>query len=211
MCFVETMNLDGETNLKHKQADKNVIKLSKDIESCCANLGNARIECETPNALLYKFEGNLHLQNGEVIPMGTDQILLRGSSLRNTEWVYGVCIFTGHETKIMKNGTNARAKTSKIAKQTNIYIIVTMVFQLVLSLVASIITSLWTYFEGDKCWYIYPTGDNEDISLPLFMLQQTGVWFIALMNFVPISLLVTLEMINFIQAYFISVDIEVCD
>ena len=43
------------------------------------------------------------------------------------------------------------------------------------------------------------------------MLQQTGVWFIALMNFVPISLLVTLEMINFIQAYFISVDIEVCD
>ena len=31
------------------------------------------------------------------------------------------------------------------------------------------------------------------------------------MNFVPISLLVTLEMINFIQAYFISVDIEICD
>lgn len=47
--------------------------------------------------------------------------------------------------------------------------------------------------------------------MPIQILIQTGVWFIALMNFVPISLLVTLEMINFIQAYFISVDIEICD
>ena len=31
------------------------------------------------------------------------------------------------------------------------------------------------------------------------------------MNFVPVSLLVTLEMINVVQAYFISVDIDICD
>ena len=43
------------------------------------------------------------------------------------------------------------------------------------------------------------------------ILQQTGIWFILLMNFVPVALLVTLEMINFTQAYFITVDIEVCD
>lgn len=47
--------------------------------------------------------------------------------------------------------------------------------------------------------------------LALQILQQSGIWFIALMNFVPVSLLVTLEMINFTQAYFISVDIAVCD
>ena len=37
------------------------------------------------------------------------------------------------------------------------------------------------------------------------------MWFIALMNFVPISLLVTLEMINFIQAFFITNDIMIYD
>ena len=46
----------------------------------------------------------------------------------------------------MKNGTNARAKRSKISAQTNRYIIITMVFQLILSLIASVITSLFSYF-----------------------------------------------------------------
>lgn len=122
-----------------------------------------------------------------------------------------MCIYSGHETKIMKNGTNARSKTSKIQKSTNIYIVITMLFQLALSIVAAFVTSLWTYFRGDNYWYIYPVSVNDEMSLALQILQQSGVWFIALMNFVPVSLLVTLEMINFTQAYFISVDIAVCD
>ena len=98
----------------------------------------------------------------------------------------------------MKNGTNARSKTSKIARQTNHYIIITMIFQLCLSLAAAILTSLWTYYRGADYWYIYPGDSNTEMSFPLQAAQQTGIWFIALMNFVPISLLVTLEMINFI-------------
>lgn len=43
------------------------------------------------------------------------------------------------------------------------------------------------------------------------IFYNLGVWFIALMNFVPISLLVSLEMINFIQAYFITCDIMIYD
>ena len=98
----------------------------------------------------------------------------------------------------MKNGTNARSKTSKIAKSTNNYIMVTMLFQFCLSIAAAILTSMWTYFRGADYWYIYPGDSNTDMSLPLQIAQQTGIWFIALMNFVPISLLVTMEMINFI-------------
>jgi phospholipid-transporting ATPase len=39
------------------------------------------------------------------IPLGPDQLLLRGAQLRNTPWVYGIVVFTGHETKLMKNAT----------------------------------------------------------------------------------------------------------
>ena len=42
-------------------------------------------------------------------------------------------------------------------------------------------------------------------------LYNIGVWFIAMMNFVPISLLITIEMVNFIQAKFISWDMMVYD
>ena len=66
------------------------------------------------------------MPEGAKIPIDPDQILLRGSCLRNTEWIIGICIYTGHETKIMKNGTKPKPKTSKIAKSTNTYIMVTM-------------------------------------------------------------------------------------
>jgi magnesium-transporting ATPase (P-type) len=53
-------------------------------------------------------------------------LLLRGSSLRNTEWVYGVAVFTGHETKVMRNSSNSKTKKSKIELVTDKYIIVTI-------------------------------------------------------------------------------------
>ena len=123
----------------------------------------------------------------------------------------GICVYSGHETKIMMNGTNAKSKVSKIAKATNNYILVTMLIQFILSLIAAVASSIWTYYNGDKYWYLYPNENNDQMGLAVQICQQTGIWFIALMNFVPISLLVTLEMINFIQAYFISCDIEICD
>ena len=151
------------------------------------------------------------LKDGTLIPIDPDQILLRGSCLRNCEWVIGVCIYSGHDTKIMKNGTSARSKVSKIARQTNIYIVVTMLIQLTLSIIAAASTAMWTYFRADKYWYIYPLGDNDGNGLMLSMLIDLGVWFIALQNFVPVSLLITLELVNFLQAYFITQDINMCD
>ena len=62
----------------------------------------------------------------------------------------------------MKNGSNARSKTSKIAVATNGYIIITMVFQFSLSLIAALITSFWTYNKGAEYWYLYPGDTNDD-------------------------------------------------
>jgi len=60
------------------------------------------IECELPNRNLYEFAGTLKLNNVAFpIPLGSDQILLRGSQLKNTAWVYGLVIYTGHESKLM--------------------------------------------------------------------------------------------------------------
>ena len=112
----------------------------------------------------------------------------------------------------MKNGTKPVVKTSKIARQMNKYILITMCIQILFSLVAGSITALWTVFRGEDYWYIYPEPKQANsINLAMEIPLQTGVWFIALMNFVPVSLLVTLEMINVLQAYFISVDIDMCD
>ena len=125
ICYVETKNLDGETNLKHKQAHKECVKLAKDDEDVLTNFNISQIECEKENEFIYKFFGTMQLDGGktpEPILLDIDQILLRGSSLRNTQWVYGIAIYTGHDSKVMMNSSNNKPKFSKIEKATNKYI-----------------------------------------------------------------------------------------
>lgn len=54
------------------------------------------------------------------IPLTYENFLLRGSSLRNTDWVMGVVTFPGHDTRIMRNSTNSRAKSSRVERKTNL-------------------------------------------------------------------------------------------
>ena len=46
--------------------------------------------------------------------ISADQVLLKGSILRNTEHIWGIACYTGHQTKVMKNTLKARTKKSKI-------------------------------------------------------------------------------------------------
>ena len=36
----------------------------------------------------------------KMIPLSNDNVVLRGMSLRNTEMIIGIVVYTGHETKI---------------------------------------------------------------------------------------------------------------
>ena len=82
------------------------------------------IECESPNEFLYKFEGNIKFtDSSDPVGLDIDNVCMRGSSLRNTEWVYGLAIFTGHQTKVMMNSSASKPKFSKIERVTNKYII----------------------------------------------------------------------------------------
>lgn len=162
ICYVETKNLDGETNLKHKQVEKSILRLASSEQACIDNFVGAQIQCEGPNEYLYKFEGNLKFRDGATVNLDPDQILLRGSALRNTEQIIGICVYTGHQTKIMMNSTKTKSKKSKIQISTNKYILLTMCIQLVLSLSASLVLSIWTYYRGANYWYIYPNQANSE-------------------------------------------------
>ena len=143
ICYVETKNLDGETNLKQKQADKNIVRMAPTEVEVCKRFDKAVIECEGPNEFLYTFQGNLKLSDDEVIPCNADQLLLRGSSLRNTESIIGVAVYTGHETKIMKNSPNARSKRSMIETRTNRYILYTVLVQVIACSIGATYSGIW--------------------------------------------------------------------
>ena len=105
LCYIETSNLDGETNLKIKQANPQTADLT--APHLVQRL-TGYLRSEQPNNSLYTYEGTLVLTvdgTERQVPMSPDQVLLRGAQIRNTPWVYGLVVFTGHETKLMRNAT----------------------------------------------------------------------------------------------------------
>lgn len=110
ISFIETSNLDGETNLKIRQG---IAETSKIVEVKDLVQLQGTIESEPPNRHLYEYNGNFKELNRQVLPLGPDQLLLRGAMLRNTSWVFGIIVYTGHDTKLMRNSTSAPLKVSK--------------------------------------------------------------------------------------------------
>jgi len=76
------------------------------------------VDAEPPNQELYKFEGSLNINDDKdgAKPADSKQLLLRGAFLRNTEWILGIVVYTGMDTKIMKNAEAGKAKTSDMNK-----------------------------------------------------------------------------------------------
>uniref|UniRef100_A0AAY4DFK1 Phospholipid-transporting ATPase n=1 Tax=Denticeps clupeoides TaxID=299321 RepID=A0AAY4DFK1_9TELE len=200
MCYIETSNLDGETNLKIRQGLQ-ITSEMKDIDSLMRLSG--RMECESPNRHLYEFVGNIRLDGHSTVPLGPDQILLRGAQLRNTQWVHGVVVYTGHDTKLMQNSTRPPLKLSNVERITNFQILVLFGCLLAISLVCSVGQTIWKYQYGNDAWYMdlnYGGAANFGLNFLTFIILFN--------NLIPISLLVTLEVIKFIQAFFINWDTD---
>lgn len=62
-------------------------------------------------------------------------MLLRGSTLRNTTHVYGVAIYTGHDTKIFKNAAGAPSKRSTVERRMDTLVIGLFIAMVCLSLI----------------------------------------------------------------------------
>ena len=120
-CYVETKNLDGETNLKIKKGPKEFqdIKTPDDCKGI-----KFYLDAESPSANLYTFNGAVNVfKNGnslnQPIAIGPNGLLLRGCVLRNTSWIIGLAVYTGNDTKIMLNSGPTPSKRTKIDRQIN--------------------------------------------------------------------------------------------
>ncbi|KNC84425.1 hypothetical protein SARC_03353 [Sphaeroforma arctica JP610] len=204
ICYVETANLDGETNLKIKQA----VGITEFVKTP----GDARflrgvVMCEKPNNRLYNFEGliTLHSEGEEKkMAIGPDQVLLRGAQLRNTPWVYGIAVFTGNDTKLMQNQTKAPLKRTQLERITNRQILILFFILLALSLLSAIGAVVWRGANKDTHWYLGYEGSSMDNFALVFL-----TFVILYNNLIPISLYITLEIVKYIQALvFINNDLD---
>ena len=150
VCYLETKNLDGETNLKPRRAVNATSRIlsEEDIERSAFVL-----DSEPPHPNLYLYNGVLRFQDQtsnhlKDEPVTINEILLRGCSIRNTAWVIGLVVFTGKDTKIMLNGGDTPSKQSKIEKETNFNVVVNFVVLLSMCTVSAILNGVFDSRTG---------------------------------------------------------------
>ena len=211
-CYVETKNLDGETNLKVRQAlhSGRRVKHARDCERT-----GFFIESEPAHANLYKYSGVVRwtqrsskkpedpgVEMSE--PITINNVLLRGCSIRNTEWILGIVLFTGEETKIVLNSGITPSKRSRIARELNWNVIYNFIILLLMCFVSGLVQGI-TWAQGDNSLDFFEFGSiGGTPALDGFITFWTCV--ILFQNLVPISLYISLEIIKTAQAFFIYSD-----
>jgi phospholipid-transporting ATPase len=205
LCYIETANLDGETNLKIKQAIPETAHLVSQSE--LSRLGG-RIRSEQPNSSLYTYEGTLTMQSGggeKELPLAPDQMLLRGATLRNTPWIQGVVVFTGHETKLMRNATATPIKKTAVEKMVNKQILLLGAILIGLSIISSTGDLIARGRFASEWWYL----EIGTLNPAKQFFSDILTYWVLYSNLVPISLFVTVEIVKYAQAYLIGSDLDI--
>uniref|UniRef100_A0AAX7SUZ3 Phospholipid-transporting ATPase n=1 Tax=Astatotilapia calliptera TaxID=8154 RepID=A0AAX7SUZ3_ASTCA len=202
LCYVETAELDGETNLKFRMGLRVTDeRLQEDHQLADFN---ALIECEEPNNRLDKFTGMM-LWDRERYPLELDNMLLRGCKIRNTDWCHGLVIFAGGDTKIMKNGGKTRFKRTKIDELMNYMVYTIFALLILVSAGLAIGHTYWYEAIGTKAWYLF---DGKDQTPGYRGFLSFWGYIIVLNTMVPISLYVSVEVIRLGQSKFINWDLQ---
>lgn len=200
LAYIETSSLDGETNLKIR---KSCSAAYQRYVPARASDFSCTIVSELPNNRIETYSGTMFL-DGARVPLSHECIMLRGAQMRNTEKAYGLVIFTGSETKLMKN---SRAKTHKMSNMdtvTNRQVLFIFVFQIILCVLCTVGLGIYNGILKAH-WYLAP---EDSQSLPVKLISGFATFLILFNNLIPISLYVSMEMVKLIQAYFINCDIE---
>ncbi|TVY14121.1 putative phospholipid-transporting ATPase [Lachnellula arida] len=208
LCYIETANLDGETNLKIKQAIPETCSLISSSE--LSRLGG-RLRSEQPNSSLYTYEATMTVAAGggeKELPLQPDQLLLRGATLRNTPWIHGVVVFTGHETKLMRNATATPIKRTAVERQLNMLVLLLIAILIILSVISSIGDLLIRIYHGKELAYLDYAASTSALQKVQQFWSDIFTYWVLYSALVPISLFVTVEIVKYWHAILINDDLD---
>uniref|UniRef100_A0A8C4I017 Phospholipid-transporting ATPase n=1 Tax=Dicentrarchus labrax TaxID=13489 RepID=A0A8C4I017_DICLA len=187
LVYIETAELDGTAS--------NLL--------CHLSLLLGEVRCEPPNNRLDRFTGTLTYA-GQKYPLDNEKILLRGCTLRNTEWCFGLVLFGGPETKLMQNCGKSTFKRTSIDRLMNVLVLCIFGFLAIMCTILAIGNYLWELNDGSEFTVFLPRQDGNDAAFSAFLTFWSYV--IILNTVVPISLYVSVEFIRLGNSFYIDWD-----
>ncbi|KAI9009039.1 hypothetical protein DFJ74DRAFT_711330 [Hyaloraphidium curvatum] len=213
VSYIETADLDGETNLKRRTA-------LPETKGFALSPFPGKVQAGVPNKDLHEFDARLVINRGtreSVHSLSINQFLPRGAVLRNTEFVYAVAVYTGLDTKVMKNNTRGALKFSTLEGRLNALVFGIFLFNLVL-LISAVLLSLnvtLTIYNGNVYyWYLANPNDPNDefqpnrsgVNYAAVIWNDILTWFATLSYVIPLSLFVSIELVRIVQTWMIQGD-----
>lgn len=129
-------------------------------------------------------------------------MLVRGSILKNTQWIIGICIYCGNQSKIFKNARKPLSKSSHVMKVMNKILYTVFAFQAIMCLSLAMASIIWQSEFSKQYDYLRlntkPTFQDYIVRIFVFL--------VAYSQLIPISLYVALEIMKLVQGYFIAND-----
>ena len=217
ICFIETGTLDGEKTLKQKEAPRETKDKFKEDNNKINNFEiSGEVIADMPNPALYQLNGRMELNfrinknaNSEKykIPLDAKQLLLKGAKLKNTKWVIGIVIYTGHNCKLMKNAKDPISKFSSVESLMNSGLMIIFLVQFILCCLSIILRGYYyktNLEDADK-----DPDTNFGYAEYNYIVESVLNFFTYLLllnTLIPISLIITLEVVKLIQGFFMSSD-----
>ncbi|KAJ6767584.1 PHOSPHOLIPID-TRANSPORTING ATPASE [Salix koriyanagi] len=215
VAFVQTVNLDGESNLKTRYAKQETISKIPEEEMI-----NGLIKCERPNRNIYGFQANMEVE-GKRLSLGPSNILLRGCELKNTAWAIGVAVYCGRETKAMLNSSGAPSKRSHLETRMNFETIILSLFLTLLCSIVSVCAAVWLRHRKDELDILpfyrrkdFAHGAPQNFNYYGWGLEIIFTFLMSVIVFqimIPISLYISMELVRVGQAYFMIRDMLLYD
>ncbi|KAM5308870.1 phospholipid-transporting ATPase IK isoform 5-T5 [Glossophaga mutica] len=202
LCHVETADIDGETNLKFRQAPMVTHHELTSIRKMASFQG--KVVCEEPNSRMHHFMGHLKWE-GQKYSLDSGNILLRGCKIRNTDTCYGMVIYAGFDTKIMRNCGKIHLKRTKIDRLMNRLVI--LVFMVLVLISVALTLGFWDMATEFKAKHHYVAEKHvHSVTTESFLIFCSFLILLSVM--VPMSAFFTAEFIHLGNSIFINWDVQ---
>ena len=214
LCYMQTSNLDGENELKPRES---LLITHEKIHNKMNEINNIFdykddhffIEVSTPNKDIYDIKGTIFYENNKKY-FTIKNVLLRGARLKNVDYVYGIVIYNGHDTKLMQNIGHSSMKMSNIDIKLNYTIIIIFIFNILIFIISSIIGIIWrkrnspNYEKGEiKADYVlYFREDNKKHALEIIKIISNS--FLIYNTYIPISIIISNAFCKIVQTVYLQ-------
>ena len=215
LCYMQTSNLDGENALKPREAfsftQKKVRNKAKTIKKIFDyNNQHFCLEILPPNKNIYNIEGTVFCDNKKNY-ITIKNVLLRGARLKNVDYVYGIVLYSGHDTKLMQNIGHSSLKMSYITIKLNFIILIIFIICILINIISSIIGIIYRnyylpdYEKGDiNAEYIFYYRNKKSKNNSLEIIRIISNNFLIYNTFIPISIIITNAFCKIMQTTYLQ-------